>query len=279
MYLIDIVRREPSPEPWSEGEKIPWNNPAFSQRMLKEHLSDAHDAASRRASVIDRHIDWINSHVLGATPSRILDLGCGPGLYLHRLARLGHSCIGIDFSPASIAYARESASAESLDCDFIQADVREADFGDNYGLVMMTFGELNVFREADAREILRKSREALAPGGTLLIEVHTPEAVQAVGGSAPRWRSSDHGLFSDRPHLLLEESFWDPDRKVATTRYLVIDAESGDVERYAASMQAYSENDYRAILNETGFRVNEIVSALDGSIEPTDFLVFVATAE
>jgi SAM-dependent methyltransferase len=279
MHLIDIIRREPVPEPWSEGEKIPWDDPAFSQRMLKEHLSDVHDAASRRASVIDRHVDWIHSHVLGGTSSRILDLGCGPGLYLHRLTRLGHTCTGIDFSPASISYARETATAESLNCQFHHADVREADYGKGYGLAMMIFGELNVFRQGDARKILRKSRQALAPGGSLLIEVHTPEAVQAIGGAAPRWRSSEHGLFSDRPHLLLEESFWEPDRKAATTRYLVIDAESGDVDRYAASMQAYSEANYREMLTETGFRVTNVVSALDGASDPTDFLVFVATVE
>jgi predicted TPR repeat methyltransferase len=44
--------------------------------------------------------------VLQSEPQRILDLGCGPGLYTQRLASLGHTCVGIDISPASIAYAR-----------------------------------------------------------------------------------------------------------------------------------------------------------------------------
>jgi hypothetical protein len=26
MILIDIVNHTPVPEPWAEGEKIPWNN-------------------------------------------------------------------------------------------------------------------------------------------------------------------------------------------------------------------------------------------------------------
>ncbi len=34
MNLMDIVNRIPSPIPWSEGEKIPWNEPGFSSRML-----------------------------------------------------------------------------------------------------------------------------------------------------------------------------------------------------------------------------------------------------
>ena len=43
--LLDLIRREAAPEPWAEGEKIPWDDPGFSRRMLEEHLSQAHDAA------------------------------------------------------------------------------------------------------------------------------------------------------------------------------------------------------------------------------------------
>jgi len=43
--LTDLINRK-MPEPWAE--KIPWDDPAFSERMLKEHLSQEHDAASRR---------------------------------------------------------------------------------------------------------------------------------------------------------------------------------------------------------------------------------------
>ena len=101
MKLIDIINRSPTPQPWDEGENIPWNDPEFSQRMLAEHLTQEHDAASRKFAKIDRHVQWIHKNVLGGKPARILDLGCGPGLYALRLARLGHQHTGIDFSPAS----------------------------------------------------------------------------------------------------------------------------------------------------------------------------------
>ncbi len=102
MKLSDIIARIPSPAPWAEGEKIPWNEPGFSARMLHEHLSQDHDAASRRSMVIDRQVDWIHQSLLWGNPARVLDLGCGPGLYTSQLARRGCSCTGIDFSPASI---------------------------------------------------------------------------------------------------------------------------------------------------------------------------------
>lgn len=49
-----MINRTKIPEPWSEGEKIPWNEPAFSERMLKEHLSQNHDAASHSFSTVKK---------------------------------------------------------------------------------------------------------------------------------------------------------------------------------------------------------------------------------
>ncbi|MBA7683397.1 hypothetical protein ES703_91761 [subsurface metagenome] len=60
MKLPDLIRRTIPSAPWSEGEKIPWHEPAFSQRMLKEHLSQDHDAASRRSDKIDKQVQWIS---------------------------------------------------------------------------------------------------------------------------------------------------------------------------------------------------------------------------
>ena len=97
MKINDIIERKLPPEPWKDGGKIPWNEPAFSARMLKEHLKQSHDTASRRLSIIGSHVDWINSAFLSSDSSRVLDLGCGPGLYLERLAKQGHDCTGIDF--------------------------------------------------------------------------------------------------------------------------------------------------------------------------------------
>ena len=109
LNLRDIVSRAPL-APWCEGDNIPWDDPAFSRRMLREHLSQDHDLASRRLERIDSHVAWIHAEVLGSTPSRVLDLGCGPGLYAHRLARRGHACSGIDFGPSCVTFAPKMRS-------------------------------------------------------------------------------------------------------------------------------------------------------------------------
>jgi len=278
MKLTDVIARRPVPEPWAEGEKIPWNEPEFSQRMLKEHLSQDHDLASRRRSTIDRHVDWIHRHVLGSQPTCVLDLGCGPGLYTSRLARLGHECVGIDFSPASIAYAQDQARAGQLRCTYHQQDVRQADYGDGYGLAMFIYGEFNVFTPADARQILRKACQALEPGGQLLLEASTFAAVRATGERAPSWFSAASGLFSASPHVCLTEKFWDAGRAVATERYYIVDGATAHVKAYAASSQAYTAKQYCSLLEECQFREVRQYPSLLGEVDESQygFIVIVA---
>lgn len=276
MHVVDIVNRNPNPGPWSEGDNIPWNEPEFSQRMLAEHLTQAHNAASRRFEIVDAHVDWVHRQLLKQKPSRVLDLGCGPGLYSNRLAQLGHRCTGIDFGPASIAYARGTAQGESLTAEFVHADLRQADFGRGYDLAMLIYGEFNIFNADDARHILQKTERALQSGALLLLEPHTYAAVRNFGHAPAHWSSSTGGLFSAQPHLVLTESMWQPDTQTTTRRYFVVDAATGGVTRYAQTFQAYTIAQYRQLLAESGFEIIDILPALGGTppgLQPNLFAV------
>jgi len=277
--LHEVIQRLIPPQPWQEGDNIPWNEPGFSQRMLREHLSQEHDAASRRFQIIDRQVAWIHQQVLTGNPARILDLGCGPGLYTSRLAQLGHTCFGIDYAPASIQYAKDFAKQEGLSVAYCEQDLRKADYGKNFDLVMLVYGEFNVFCPADASLILAKARQALKPDGRLLLEVHTFEAVQHLGMGPACWSAEESGLFSDQPHLLLEESFWDGESQVATRRYFVVDGALGNVTRYAASYQAYSEEAYCSLLVQHGFDKLALYPSLTGLVEGSSKDFFVILAE
>jgi SAM-dependent methyltransferase len=246
--------------------------------MLPEHLSQSHDAASRRLEIVAEHVRWIHHALLSGRPARVLDLGCGPGLYANRLAGLGHALTGIDFSPASIAYAQEQSGAASLECVYRQEDIRTADFGSGYDLVMLIFGEFNVFKPDDARLILRKACEALNPTGRLLLEVSTFASVWKTGHAPPSWYTAESGLFSERPHLCLMENFWDEAESAATERYFILEAETGEASRYASSTQAYSDDGYRALLEGCGFGEIAFYPSLRGGVDESqpDFFVIVA---
>jgi SAM-dependent methyltransferase len=262
--LSDLIERTPAPVPWTEGGKIPWSDPEFSERMLREHLSQQHDAASRRFQKVSAHVAWIHRELLGERPARVLDLCCGPGLYTSRFARLGHECVGIDYGPASIAFAVRLAQEEKLRCIYLQEDVREARYGAGYALAMLVYGEFNTFRPADARRILLKAHAALEQGGALLLEPKRADAIRRAANSGSRWHSVSEGLFSDRPHLYLEEQFWDEQSRTHTTRYYIVDAATGEVDAHASTQQAYSQDELSELLSECGYHEIQFYSSLMG---------------
>jgi len=236
--LEQLIHRRRDATKW---RKIPWDEPEFSRRMLREHLSQEHDAASRRIPEIDQGVKWVHETLLGGKPSSILDLGCGPGLYTHRFANLGHTCKGIDFGPASIEYARTYHQGE-----FALGDVLSADYGTGYDLVCMIYGELNAFSPESAQRIVNKAYEALKPGGALLLEVSYGEAVQRMGQEPATWYTAESGIFSDKPHIVLKESSIVDGCSCAW--HYVIDVETGALDDYVVMHQAYTNDEYKRLL-------------------------------
>lgn len=251
LSLLDIVERTSPPTPWTEGDNIPWNDPGFSSRMLTEHLSQDHDLASRRTERIDRHIKFLAAEVLPAPPAQILDLACGPGLYLQRLAGLGYGGTGIDFSPSSIAHAIEQA--DDAEIDYRLDDLRTCTIGKTYGAALLLYGQLNVFRRSEAQSILNMVFAALNPGGVFIVEPQTFEHIKAAGQAPPVWSSHPAGLFSADPHLVLTDNHWNGMAAASTQRFYVVDAQTGSVDRHALSNEAYTKDELVKLLENTGF--------------------------
>jgi hypothetical protein len=143
---------------------------------------------------------------------------------------------------------------------------------------MFIFGELNVFRPTDTKTILEKAHQALAEGGHLLLEVHTFSAVRKIGERSSSWYSTPSGLWSDQPHICLQENFWDVERAVATERFFILDGLTGQVAQHLASTQAYTNEQYQSILGTCGFGNILFHPSLWGSVDEaqSDFVVIVA---
>ena len=278
MNLDGIVHRDARPEPWAEGDNIPWNEPGFSKRMLEYHLSQEHDAASRRLDVVDRQVEWIhNVRCSPGGPRGCLTWLVGRGFMSSGLRALGHTCAGIDFSPASVAHARANAEAAGHAIGFTLSDLREAQFPSGQDLVLLLFGEMNVFSPEDAGDIVRRAAECLVPGGRMVLEPHAPGVLERNGTAPPTWGAEAAGLWSDRPHVWLQENFWYADRKVAICRWLVIDTATSETTLSSASYQDYDDAGYESLLVEGGFRTVARYASLTGGGDDGqgDFVVVV----
>lgn len=263
--LWRIYRRPDRPIPWVHGGNLPWNDPDFSQRMLREHLDESQGAASRIPAERASQIDWFWS-TLGLAPgARILDITCGPGLYAVNLAERGCSVTGVDFSPAAIEYARRLAQERRVAarCTFIEQDVREsADWGTEFDAALFIYGQLAVFPVEEAQALLAKICQALRPGGQLVIELLNQERVDKQNGS---WWFSDHtGLWGDAPYLHLGERFWLADQKISVERFYTIHLDTGRMDEITLCDQTYSESTMTNMLQAAGFSWVQVYHAWAG---------------
>ena len=277
MSNLSALFEEWVPDPghlWEGAYKIPWNEPEFSRRMLLEHLSQEHDLASRREGLIRALVEWIDMRFPDSPSPRVLDVGCGPGLYVKEFLAHGYRCVGIDFSPASVAYARDLTTGRA---EIVEGDVREVEFGSGFDGVLMLFGEINVFYPGECRGLLQKMHDALHPGGLLVLEGHTFESIHQLG-LAPftRYRTGPglQGLFSASPHLCLVENHWMPEQATAVQRFHVLEEADKAPRLYRSTTKAWSNEEYEELLVSAGFA--DIQQHSDWPVPSADLTVITA---
>jgi SAM-dependent methyltransferase len=262
--LSDLPDRSAAPKPW-DGVKanLPWGDPEFSKRMLKEHMDPSHDQASRRPTLMTAQVSWVATGLLKPRNAKnILDLTCGPGLWANALARRGYMVRGIDISPASIDYARKTARDEGLSATFFQADIRDAVYGSGYDAALFVYGEANTLKWEDFAQVLLKVGEALNPGGILILELKPPEAMASMAGSS--WQTRQSGLFGDYPYLWLSEAFWNQDDRTSFHRHYVVDIATTKVKEYGVSYQCYTRDDLESLLPLCGLKLVAEYDSLTG---------------
>ncbi|MCB0064149.1 MAG: methyltransferase domain-containing protein [Caldilineaceae bacterium] len=252
--LWEIYRRPQRPEPWTFGGNLPWDEPAFSERMLREHLDQAHGAASRVTEERQLQLDWIWSTVKLQAGMAVCDLTCGPGLYAVELAKRGCTVTGVDFGPAAVAYARQLATAAGVHerCTILQEDIRSVTLPPaTFDVVLLIYGQLAVFTKAEAQALIEKAASLLKPGGTFVIELLNQDRVDKT--SSNWWFTDDRGLWGDTPFLHLGERFWDDEQEIAYERFHILHLESGEYTEVHLCDQSYAVTTMQTMIREAGF--------------------------
>jgi SAM-dependent methyltransferase len=233
--------------------------------MLREHLDESHGAASRQAAERAAQLEWLWTRLALRPGSRVLDLTCGPGLYAVPLAERGAVVTGVDFGPAAIEYARQSAAtAEVADrCAFIESDVRDYDpEPGSYDAALFLYGQLAVFPRHEAAALLRKIAAALRPGGRLVVELLDPARVDKKDSSW--WYTDDKGLWGDRPFLHLGERRWDAAERTSIERFLILHLETGQLDEIILCDTMYEVEEVAGAMRAAGFAAVTSYAAWDG---------------
>lgn len=240
-----------------------WSDPHISERMLRAHLDPTTDAASRRPETIDRQVAWLASRFGLARGRSVLDLGCGPGLYAARLARIGARVVGVDVSGRSLEYARAVASEENLAIRYIEADYMELPDVGRYDLVTLIWCDYGAMSPDQRVRFLRTVSSSIEPDGRLVLDVFAraafggPEEVIELG------RNLMGGFWAPKPYFGFHTSHRWNDEFVTLDRYDVITAT--DHRTFYSWTSYFDEASLTTELQAAGFEVEDVIGDFAGS--------------
>ncbi|WP_369135783.1 class I SAM-dependent methyltransferase [Modestobacter sp. I12A-02662] len=148
------------PSAWTQiTQQDPGHSAAYVERF-RTMAADGADLAGE-ARLVD---------ALLPRSARVLDAGCGPGRVGAFLAAAGHEVVGVDADPVLIA----AAEADHPGPRWVVADLAELDLpalgiAETFDAIVCAGNVMTFLAPSTRREVLRRLRAHLAPGGRAAI--------------------------------------------------------------------------------------------------------------
>jgi SAM-dependent methyltransferase len=143
---------------------------------------------------------------------RVLDLGCGKGMITCLLAgRFPQSrVVGVDLDDTGLAFATRLAAENHLDNVSFEVGNAEHDALPGPNDLIVSLAVFQFIRDVPA--LTRRLRDALVPGGTLVLQLGSTATTQylnrlsRVRGALPDFREANSGMTAEAARALLEDA-------------------------------------------------------------------------
>jgi len=118
-------------------------------------------------------VDFIIKALNLTGTEKILDLACGFGRHSLEFAKRGYSVVGIDLTKEYIDDAKKTAQELSLNCDFLNLDIREVAFKNEFDVVLNLADGAIGYLENDEEnlKIFDVISNALKPSGKHFMDI------------------------------------------------------------------------------------------------------------
>ena len=161
-------------------------------------------------------VDLIEKECELETGNSILDLGCGGGDQAKLFAKKGYRITGIDKVPSLVEYAIDAFKHNSLDGEFLIADMRNIDYHEQFNLCVILSGTFGLLKEEENEQLLHNIHRALKPDGQVVLSYLPLEQCSRVPLSR-NWYPVEGGF------SLREEWFAVPTSTYRTRNTLILD--------------------------------------------------------
>jgi SAM-dependent methyltransferase len=244
--------------------------------MLAFHLDGNIDVSSRRLGFINRSVEWITAHFGCGAETRIIDFGCGPGLYAERFAQRQATVTGVDFSKRSIEYAQEVAARKGLNIHYVIQDYLEFETSDSFDLILMIMCDFCALSPTQRRVMLGKFLGMLKPGGALLLDVYSTAAFDQREETATYEVNLMDGFWSAYKYYGFLNTFKYEEERVVLDKYTLVER-SGTRTVYNW-LQYFSADELEREFVDAGFAIEAFYADVAGAPFDADGSEFAVVA-
>jgi len=222
--LINLLR---TPVPFEMD--LPWKDYAFSRRF--------YDIIHDWGTPTELEVNFIDSFVKSGK-NRLLDLTSGGGRHALGLAELGHQVTAVEIGGYPIKYARELGQKKGCKVRFVQSDVREIKFKNEFDLVYLICGQLGHFSPEDVAIIFKNSSLALINSGMFII--HLPVFQPTDKENVTLWYQEKRPFYFSNPSIVHREQYYFHDQRIKLIRDFAVDTVSRKNRLFGVSEKNYN---------------------------------------
>ncbi|HSP47808.1 MAG TPA: class I SAM-dependent methyltransferase [Clostridiaceae bacterium] len=256
------MRFSKKPEIYAPSTSKFWDDEHISKGMLEAHLHPDWDAATRNHGFVTRSADWIAQTAPPARYPKLLDLGCGPGLYAERFHLRGYQVTGMDFSRRSIDYAKAQAEKKGHAITYHYGNYLDLSYEAEFDVATLIYCDLGVLSTEDRGKLLGKVRRALKPGGMFILDVFTPRQYEGRKESTG-WSYEEGGFWNAKPHLCLDALYSYEEGRTMLSQTIVVTAE--EMHCYNIWEHVFTRAEMEEDLQAAGFQSVEFYGDVAGA--------------
>jgi SAM-dependent methyltransferase len=202
---------------------------------------------------IAREVDFIEDSLSIEKSGAMLDLACGTGRHAIELARRGYEVVGFDLSLAMLARAGDEAQDRDAKLTFVQGDMRDMTFEEQFDGVYCWNTSFGYFEEDRNAQVIDRIHGALKAEGRLLLDVANRDFLVRQSPSLA-WFEGDGCVCMD------EMAFDFITSRMRVKRTVMLD--DGRSREIEYSMRVYSLHELGKLLHDHGFKVCEVSGRL-----------------
>jgi SAM-dependent methyltransferase len=243
-----------------------WDDDHVARQMLSLHLNEDIEAASKTRETILKETEFIIKTTNLSSGSKILDLGCGPGLYVREFAKTGAQCIGMDISKVSIEYATSNIKSDNDNIKFIEGNYLNLDYDCEFDVITLIFYDFCALSPDEQSILLFAINKALKPGGYFIFDTVTNNRTVNV---STHTSVNEAGFWSENPYIEILNIFLYDEPKTEGLQYSIID-EEGDSRIIRIYHRLFNEDEITTLLENHSFKIDNIYNNLSGTSLSSD---------